>query len=142
MKYRTLGCLLVVTSLTASTQADRIATNNGFSAGSKPVVASQSKHTVYTDAGISFSKSLPGKSATYNYKLSRRMGVGVGAQAYYLTERSIGNNIGNRLTPAIYADARGYYGRNKSVFLLFADVGMNLYKYRGTSVNISRNNNS
>jgi hypothetical protein len=142
MKYRTLSCLLAFTSLAASAQTDRTATNDGFSTGSKPVFASLSKHAVFTDAGISFSTSLPGISATYNYKLSPRLGVGVGAQAYYLTERSIGSNIGNRLTPAIYADVRGYYGRKKSIFLLFADVGMNLYKYRSTSGNIRRNNNS
>lgn len=142
MKYKALSFLLAFTSSAASAQTDRTATNDGFSTGSKPVAAARSKHSVFTDAGISFSTSLPGISATYNYRLSRRLGVGIGAQAYYLNEHGVGSNMENRLTPAIYTDVRGYYGQKKSMFLLFADVGMNLYKYRGTAGNIRRNNNS
>lgn len=89
-------------------------------------VASAQKHTAYADLGIVLNSPRPAASATYNYKLAKRLGVGIGAQGavYAPTDVNIAQFI-----PGVFADVRFNMRPTKNnQFLALLDAGMNFYK--------------
>jgi hypothetical protein len=79
-------------------------------------------HNLHADVGISFNGA--GCSVTYNYKLSKNFGVGLGGQFYrFPTPSGIVKGA-----PAAFADMRIYIRPEKSnQFFTFADLGMHIY---------------
>ena len=102
--------------------------------------AQERKHRVYADVGYA-----PGFSVTYNYHAAKRIGLGAGIQAYRMYH---GLDNEKKFTPGIYADMRlNIRPEKKGQFLLFLDLGVNLYKQEKTYYrdsisinNIPRNN--
>lgn len=102
--------------------------------------AQEQKHRVYADVGY-----VPGFSVTYNYQLSKRIAMGAGVQSYKLYS---GLDKEAKYKPCVYADMRLVMRpEKKSQFLLFFDVGINIYKQDKTFMrddvsvyNIPRNN--
>lgn len=105
-----------------------------------PIGASAQKHSVFADVGYT-----PGFSVTYNYKLAKRLGAGVGLQGYRMHQTWEDTR---NFTPALYGNIRlNMRPEKNNQFFLLLDLGMNLYKqdktyYRDSiSVfNIPRNN--
>jgi hypothetical protein len=88
------------------------------------------KHSVFTDAGISFSRFKPGVSVTYNYSLAPRFAVGIGAQIYHFHATKT-NQDG--YIPAVFADLRYLFRQQKKGrFFSFLDLGMNFYSHNDT----------
>lgn len=98
----------------------------------QPVFAQ--KHSIYADAGYR-----PSISATYNYKLTQHLGVGIGIQAYSFTPTP---NLSSIFMPSIFANLRvKMLTTKKNQLFTFLDFGINFYKqdksYRRDSTTIS-----
>ncbi len=86
-----------------------------------PVLASAQRSNLYADIGIPADISL-----TYNYKILKHLGLGVGAQVCHFepTLTNYGESV-----PAIFGDLRLYFlMRKKHFFFYFLDLGINFYK--------------
>lgn len=97
-----------------------------------PILAPAQKHTVYADVGIPI-----GVSATYNYKLTKNLGAGMGIQGIKFRHPGdhllLPEDITNRFTPAIYVDIRlTAWATKKNQLITFLDFGMNFYKQNKT----------
>lgn len=92
-----------------------------------PLAALAQKSNVYADAGISFDGPSPGASATYNYSLARRFGLGAGVQGYDFYSILPDSHI---FTPAVFADIRFNPRREKKhSFFYFLDLGADFYRH-------------
>ena len=77
------------------------------------------RHNVYADIGLP-----PGLSLTYNYKLTKKIGLGIGAQGYRLDFLQT-----HEFIPAVYADLRMYImPRKKHQLFCMVDLGLSLFK--------------
>jgi hypothetical protein len=85
------------------------------------------KNIFFADIGLPLDTHIPGVCVTYNRKLIRHFGVGIGIQEYYFEESRGRNDNVNILMPAVFADLRGYFGRRKGLFMLIADFGADFY---------------
>src|SRR6185437_9390914 len=108
MKYVLITWLAVFTSLAALAQ----------------------KNNIYVDAGISLARFYPGTSTTYNYNITRYLGVGAGFQAYDF--HATVTNF--QLVPAAFGEVRFNIGsKKKNKFFAFLDIGANFYKHTNNS---------
>ncbi len=90
------------------------------------LTATAQKHTAYADLGIVLNGPHPGASATYNYKLAKRLGVGIGAQGYVFSPNDINNA---KFIPGVFADVHlNMRPAKNNQFFTLLDVGMNFYK--------------
>jgi hypothetical protein len=88
---------------------------------------SAQKYNLFADAGISFSQITPGLSATYNYKLTRWLGAGIGVQGYAFYPTKTHHH---QFVPAIFGDLRlNIRSRKRNQFFSFLDVGIDFYKH-------------
>lgn len=86
-----------------------------------PIGASAQQHSIYADLGYT-----PGFSATYNYKLAKRLGAGAGLHVYSI-HRTWEYPV--NFTPGLYGNIRlNIRPEKKGQLFLMLDVGMNLYK--------------
>ena len=87
-----------------------------------PGTSNAQRHNLHADVGIA--QGGLGGSITYNYKLSKRLGIGLGGQFYrFPTPSGIVKSI-----PAAFADMRIYMRPEKNnQFFLFVDLGMHIY---------------
>jgi len=86
-----------------------------------PIFASGQRSNLYADIGTA-----PGLSLTYNYKVLKHLGLGIGAQGYYFTP-TISNN--REFVPAVFGDLHlNFLMRKKHFFYYFLDLGINFYK--------------
>ena len=90
-------------------------------------------NNVFADIGLPLDSHIGGLSLTYNRKLVRKFGVGIGAQEYYLSVGDNSSKLVNQFTPTLFADLRGYFGHRKSRFLLFADFGLDFKRNTDTT---------
>jgi len=88
--------------------------------------SSAQQNNLFADAGVSFARFKPGASVTYNYKLARCFGLGIGAQDYdFHATMSTYQYI-----PAIFGELRFYIRpRRRSQLFTFFDLGVNYYKH-------------
>lgn len=92
-----------------------------------PFISSAQKHYLYTDIGLSLAYGNLGFSATYNYKLSKHIGVGAGVQGYVFHPATTNPK---QFTPAVYADARFLIRPARiSQYFITWDMGWNFYKH-------------
>jgi hypothetical protein len=70
--------------------------------------AEAQQNNLFGDLGLPLDLGLPGVSVTYNRKLVKWFGVGVGAQGYFYSRQDMHNNNVEQFTPAVFADLRGY----------------------------------
>lgn len=95
-----------------------------------PLFASAQRHNLFADAGISFQGPSPGFSITYNYKLLKRLGVGIGVQGYSFSATT--TDVRD-FTPALYGDMRfNFRHRKKGMYFLFLDLGIDFYRRPAT----------
>lgn len=88
--------------------------------------ASAQKHTGYADLGMVLNGPYAGASATYNYKLTKRIGAGIGAQGCIFAPSDINKA---QFVPAVFADVRlNMRPAKNNQFFALMDVGMNFYK--------------
>ncbi len=86
------------------------------------------KHNLFADLGTSFDGPGPGGSLTYNYKLLKRFGLGIGVQGYSFSP-SVNN--ADEFTPAMFGDIRlNSAQRKKHFFFYFLDLGINFYAHK------------
>lgn len=103
---------------------------------------SAQKHHAYADFGLVFNGPNPGVSATYNYKLAKHLGAGIGIQGYGFSPTEID---AQRFIPAVYADVRlNIRPGKKNQFASFLDIGMNFFQsnqqyYRTSPYDVFRN---
>lgn len=89
-------------------------------------VASAQKHTAYADLGIVLNGPRAAVSATYNYKLAKHLGVGIGAQGAVYAPTDVNNA---QFIPGVFADVRFNIRPTKNnQFFALLDAGMNFYK--------------
>lgn len=104
--------------------------------------ATAQKHTCYADLGLVFNGPNPGMSATYNYKLAKHLGAGIGIQGYSFSPNEVD---AQRFIPAVYADVRlNIRPGKKNQFASFFDIGMNFFQsnqqyYRTGPYDVFRN---
>lgn len=99
------------------------------------------KNNTFADIGSTGSITNPGFSVTFNKKLVKYFGVGLGVQGYnYVSSDSNFKNT-HQFIPAVYADLRGYLPVKKSLFFALVDLGMNIYKHTD-ALNPSQNHNN
>lgn len=90
------------------------------------LTATAQKHSAYADLGIVLNGPHPGASATYNYKLAKRLGVGIGAQGYVFSPTDVNRA---QFIPGVFADVRlNLRPAKNNQFFTLLDVGMNFYK--------------
>lgn len=85
------------------------------------VQALAQKHSLYADIG-----TMPGFSATYNYRVAKWLGVGAGLQGnkIYRTDSDTKD-----FTPSLYANIRlNAWCQKKNQFFTALDLGMNIFK--------------
>jgi hypothetical protein len=89
------------------------------------VEAFAQKDIFWADGGISLARGIPGASITYNYNVTRFLGLGAGAQLYdFHATRSNFQPV-----PALFWDLRfDLRSRKKSQYFLLLDAGLNVYK--------------
>lgn len=92
-----------------------------------PVSTSAQKHQLYAHAGLCLDYMIPGVSATYNYNITRHIGIGGGVQAY-VWHPAITNT--RQFTPALFADFRfRIRPQHISQYFILTDLGMDFYKH-------------
>ncbi|MCW3123228.1 MAG: hypothetical protein JWQ38_2720 [Flavipsychrobacter sp.] len=126
MKLILVSTLLTVSSLCADAQNTNASANPAPSFDSSSRAEAQRNNT-FADLGLSFGSGMPGVSATYNRKLTKRFGIGLGAQGYFYPGIDRFRKPIERFIPAPYADLRWYRGVGKGQMFTFIDVGVNLY---------------
>jgi hypothetical protein len=94
------------------------------------ISASAQKHTLYADAGVSFSSGAkPGFSLTYNYKFAKHFGVGIGVQGYDFAPTTLEFH---QFIPAVFVDLRLLIRPVKeNQFFSFLDLGIDFYDPSG-----------
>ena len=91
-----------------------------------PLLSVAQKHTAYADLGVVLNGPRAAASATYNYKLAKRLGVGIGAQGCIYAPTDV--NIA-QFVPGVFADVRlNIRPAKNNQFFTMLDVGMNFYK--------------
>lgn len=93
-----------------------------------PLCVVAQKNNTFADAGFSLDDNIPGASVTYNRKLIKYFGVGVGGQAYKYSRTWPSGSVDKTFTPALFADLRGYLPIKKSLLFLMCDFGVDFYK--------------
>ncbi len=92
-----------------------------------PLNISAQTHYLYADGGLSLAYFDPGFSATYNYNITRHIGIGAGAQLYAFHTTV---TAPRQFTPALFADFRfRIRPRHISQYFILADLGMDFYKH-------------
>ena len=86
-----------------------------------PVVTIAQKDNVFADVGIP-----GGFSATYNYKIPKRPGLGMGLQGYAIAPTGFS---ANQFVPAVFADIRFYHPKRKHLFFYLVDLGVDFYTF-------------
>lgn len=92
-----------------------------------PLITSAQKQNLYTDAGLSLAYMSPGLSATYDYNVSKHIGLGAGLQGYGFYSTF---STAKQFTPALFADFRfRIRPGHVSEYFILADLGMDFYKH-------------
>ncbi|MCW3124109.1 MAG: hypothetical protein JWQ38_3601 [Flavipsychrobacter sp.] len=115
MKYTLIALLLVFNATGAFAQKV-----DSFHSGIKM------KDIFWADGGMSFARGIPGASITYNYNVTRFLGLGAGAQVYDFHATM----TNYQPIPALFWDVRfNIRSRKKSQYFLFLDGGLDIYKH-------------
>jgi hypothetical protein len=87
--------------------------------------ASTSRHNLYADVGLCFSRTNVGLSLTYNYKILPWLGAGLGVQDYDFYPTVTHDH---QYIPAVYADLHFIIrAKKKGQILVFLDIGKDFY---------------
>lgn len=124
MKYAIIVLLIIFNSFCSSAQkkvvrAESKEKKEKVTAYHEPIPAQ--KHHLFADVGYT-----PGFSVTYNYKIAKHLGAGIGVQGYkfYRAYEDF-----RQFTPGVFGDIRLYIRPEKNnQFILFLDLGIDIYK--------------
>jgi hypothetical protein len=79
------------------------------------------KNNLFADVGTPL-----GFSVTYNYKLPKLPGLGIGIQGYNF---SASGSSSAQFIPAVFADIRSYHAKRKHLFFYLVDLGIDFYAF-------------